>query len=104
MRFFFDIQGIMPRRRWPVLSILCAAPFLRRRLYFLRPPLYSATHWRVNFPLWISPRIFFISRFVAAFTIRGPRVRSPYLAVSETEKRMPAMPLSYIRSQMSLSS
>ena len=42
--------------------------------------------------------------FVAAFTTRGPRVMSPYFAVSEMEKRMPAMPLSYMRSQMSFSS
>ena len=77
---------------------------MRSLLYFLRPPLYSATHCRVNFPDWISERIFLISRFVAALTTRGPRVRSPYFAVSETENRMPAIPLSYMRSQMSFSS
>ncbi len=35
---------------------------------------------------------------------RGPRVRSPYSAVSEIEYRMPAMPCSYMRSTISLSS
>ena len=43
-RFFLDIQGIMLRSRWPTFSILWAAPFFRSLLYFLRPPLYSATH------------------------------------------------------------
>src|ERR1700759_5435328 len=102
--FFLDIHGIIERRREPVFSIWCVSPFLRRALYFFRPPLYSATHCWVNLPVWISFRIFFISRLVAAFTTRGPRVMSPYLAVSEMEKRMPAMPDSYIRSQMSFSS
>ena len=55
-------------------------------------------------PDWISLRIFFISALVRRSMILGPRVTSPYLAVSDTEKRMPAMPLSYMRSQMSFSS
>ena len=36
-------------------------------------------------PIWISLRIFFISALVARVTTRGPRVRSPYLAVSRDE-------------------
>ena len=35
---------------------------------------------------------------------RGPRVTSPYSAVSEMEYRMPAIPCSYMRSTMSFSS
>ena len=36
--------------------------------------------------------------------MRGPRVTSPYSAVSEMEYRMPAMPSSYMRSTMSFTS
>ena len=69
-----------------------------------RPLSSSATHSRANVPSWISPRIFFISALVAALTTRGPRVRSPYSAVSEIENRSFAMPPSYMRSTISLSS
>ena len=36
--------------------------------------------------------------------IFGPTLTSPHLAVSEMEKRMPAMPLSFIRSAINFNS
>jgi hypothetical protein len=36
--------------------------------------------------------------------IFGPTVTSPHLAVSEIEKRIPAMPFSFIKSTMSFNS
>ncbi len=54
-------------------------------LYCLRPVLFSRIHCRANLPSWISSRIFFISFLVRRSTTRGPRVRSPYLAVSRDE-------------------
>ena len=53
---------------------------------------FSAIHSLANAPLWISERIFFISARVWSVTIRGPRVMSPYSAVSEIENRMLEMP------------
>ena len=75
-----------------------------RLLYFLRPLLYSATHSFTNLPDWISLRIFSISFFVLSVITRGPRVTSPYFAVSDMENLMPDMPLWFMRSTISLSS
>jgi N-methylhydantoinase B len=61
------------------------APSASRRLKLTLPLSHSLIHSSANSPLWISPRIFFISAFVASVTMRRPRVRSPYSAVFETE-------------------
>ena len=50
-----------------------------------RPPSLSATHSSAKRPSWISSRILRISAFTASVMMRGPRVRSPYSAVSEIE-------------------
>ena len=59
----------------------------RSRSIFIieRPELFSSTNSRANAPLWISSRISFIVCRTRSSTMRGPRVRSPYSAVSEIE-------------------
>jgi hypothetical protein len=99
-----EIHGIMPRSSLPTASIWWDLPASRRRWKFARPPRDSAIHSSANLPVWISSRIFFISAFVSAVMMRGPRVTSPYSAVSLIEYRMPPMPCSYMRSTMSFSS
>ncbi len=79
------IQGIIPRRSLPTDSTWCCLPASRRRWKLERPPLLSAIHSSAKLPSWISPRIFFISAFVWSVMMRGPRVTSPYSAVSEIE-------------------
>ena len=82
----------------------CWRPASRSWLNLGRPARFSAIHSSANAPERISARICFISALTASLTIRGPRVRSPYSAVSEMENRMPEMPFSYIRSTISLTS
>ena len=77
---------------------------LHERLYSLRPPAFSAIHCLANLPFWISLRILPISFLVLSLTMRGPRVRSPYLAVSEMNLCILVRPPSCSRSTMSFSS
>src|SRR4029078_8838635 len=77
--------GHIARSRPPTSSIWWSAPCLRRALKFSRPLSLSATHSLANFPHLISRRIFFISALVRVLTMRGPRVTSPYSAVSLIE-------------------
>jgi hypothetical protein len=86
------IQGIIPRRREPTSSIGCCWPRRRSASKTGRPARFSMIHSRANSPVWISARILRISARVSSVTIRGPRVMSPYSAVSEIEYRMLAMP------------
>jgi predicted NAD/FAD-binding protein len=50
------------------------------------------------------PAAAFIRFFTLASMIFGPTLTSPHLAVSETEKRMPLIPASFIRSTISFNS
>ena len=74
-----------PRSWAPTFSIGCLAASSRMRSKFGRPFSFSAIHSLANSPLWISPRIFFISALVCGVTTRGPRDISPYSAVSLIE-------------------
>src|SRR5438132_589455 len=68
------IHAIIDRRRLPTSSIECSASRRRIARNPARLAWFSSTHSRANWPDWISPRIFFISAFVASLTTRGPRV------------------------------
>src|SRR5437870_2008453 len=68
------IHAIIERRRLPPSSIGCSASRRRIARNPARLAWFSSTHSRANWPDWISPRIFFISAFVASLTTRGPRV------------------------------
>lgn len=78
-----DNHGIMERRRVPTSSMGCLAPASRNALKLARPSSDSLIHSRANLPLWISFRIFCMDFLVAGVMTRGPRVTSPYSAVSE---------------------
>src|SRR5205085_11948831 len=86
------IQGIIARRWAPTASIGCSADWRRRALKTGRLAWFSRIHSLAKAPVWISDRIFFISWRVSEVTILGPRVMSPYSAVSEIENRMLEMP------------
>ena len=68
------------------------------------PAATSAIHSLANSPDWISASICCIACLVCSVTMRGPRVTSPYSAVSETEYRIQERPPSKRRSTMSFSS
>src|SRR5690606_38711052 len=78
-------QAIILRSRAPTSSIGCAAHSACSLVKFGLPASSSATHSRANEPSWISARILLISSFTCGPITRGPRVRSPYSAVSDTE-------------------
>src|SRR5690606_2268189 len=77
-------QLISPRSRCPTSSIGCAACCSRSFWKVGRPASSSAIHSRANSPDWTSLRILRICSFTRSSITRGPRVRSPYSAVSET--------------------
>ena len=58
-----------------------------RRIAFIVGALawFSRMNSLANCPVWISCRIFFISARTCSLMIRGPRVKSPYSAVFDTE-------------------
>src|SRR5205823_3227581 len=68
------IQLINPRSFAPTCSISCFSPSARYLVNCGRPASSSAIHSFANVPSWISPRMRFISCFVASVTTRGPRV------------------------------
>src|SRR5450759_146961 len=77
-----SIQLIMPRSSLPTVSIRCSLPWRCSALNTGRLAWFSRIHSRANSPLWISASS---SRMVSrtfSSMMRGPRVRSPYSAVS----------------------
>src|SRR6185503_15216026 len=81
----WPIHGIIERSCSPTSSIWCSAALRRSALYTGRPAWFSRIHSWANLPPWISPRILRISARVSSVMMRGPRVRSPYSAVSLIE-------------------
>ncbi len=79
------MKGIMARNSAPTVSMGWARPSARSWLKRGRPALFSAIHSSAKAPERISARMRFISSRTAELITRGPRVRSPYSAVSEIE-------------------
>ena len=81
-----EIHGIIAAELLAdLLDLVLGALLLRSALKLARPVSLSATHSSAKRPSWISSRILRISAFTASLMMRGPRVRSPYSAVSEIE-------------------
>jgi hypothetical protein len=80
-----EIQGIIARSSAPTFSIGWACPCARSCSKRARPDSDSAIHSSANEPSRMSLRIWRISAFTASLMIRGPRVTSPYSAVSLIE-------------------
>src|SRR5215469_13317882 len=78
-------QLIILRSGLPVCSIWAVFASARSRSKFGRPASSSATHSRANSPAWMSASSLAIASLVPWPITRGPRVRSPYSAVSLTE-------------------
>src|SRR3989338_1966218 len=93
IKYYYFIHGIICLSFFPTTSIRCSASrFISLSKFFL-PVSFSAIHSFANSPDWISFNIFFISARADFGTTLSPRVRSPYLAVSETRCLIPCIPL-----------
>src|SRR5690348_15068828 len=78
-------QDMRPRSLRPTSSMGCCSPAWTSLAKLGRPASSSPTHSSANVPSWISRRILRISSRTESLITRGPRVTSPYSAVSETE-------------------
>jgi len=85
-------QLIIPRSFLPSASSGCAASTLRIVANDALFAWFSNIHSDAKLPFWISSSILRISSRVRASMTLGPRVRSPYSAVSLTRDRMPLIP------------
>src|SRR3974390_3564754 len=80
-----EMKGIMSRSSAPTSSIWWALPASPRAVKLGRPFLLSAVHSSAKAPERMSSRIDCMVARTASSITRGPRVRSPYSAVSEME-------------------
>ena len=84
-RFWLEPRHLLAQFFADLFDRMILVAFSSSLLYCWAPACFSRTHSGANAPEWISSRIFLhvLSRTCSSMT-RGPRVTSPYFAVSLT--------------------